>query len=221
MMHKNLNILLTGATGMVGEGVLLQCLNHPDVGSITSISRRPCGISHPKLKEIIHKDFYDLSPILDQLQGFDACLFCLGVSSVGMKKSDYFKNTYTLTMHFAETLKMQNAQICFCYISGAGTDSNEKGTGWASVKGKTENDLVKLLYNAYNFRPGFIKPISGSKHVNKYYKYIGWIFPIGRRLYPKGFCKIEELGNAMIYVARDRYNKRILEGDDIIQLGNL
>ena len=122
-------------------------------------------------------------------------------------------------MHFAETLKRHNEDISFCYISGAGTDSKEKGTGWASVKGKTENDLLKLLKNAYNFRPGFIRPIDGSKNVKSFYKFIGWMFPIGRWLYQKGFCRLEELGNAMIYVAQNGYDKKILEGDDIIALG--
>src|SRR5450759_1641309 len=137
--------IITGATGMVGEGVLKETLLHPDVEKVLVINRKSCGITHPKLTEILHPDFYDISPIADQLKNYNACFFCLGVSSVGLKEDAYYSLTYTLTMHVAEILAKQNPDMTFCYISGAGTDATEKGRmNWARVKGKTENDLMKL-----------------------------------------------------------------------------
>ncbi len=220
MSKDPIKAIITGATGMVGEGVLHICLNHPNVEQILVINRKPCGVQHPKLKEIIHTDFYNLSSIEDQLIGYNACFFCLGISSVGMKEADYFKVTYTLTMHVAETLSRHNPDMTFCYISGAGTDSTEKGRiMWARVKGKTENDLMKLPFReVFAFRPGFIKPIKGLKHVHSFYKYINWLFPIGRKLYPGGFCSMQELALSMIYVAENGYPKKVLEGNDIISL---
>ena len=152
------NIILTGATGMVGEGVLHECILHPTVERVLIINRKSTGISHPKLKEIIHSNFFDLNPIASQLSGYDACLFCLGVSSVGMSEEKYHHLTYDLTMHVASILSNQNSQMVFCYISGAHTDSTEKGRSmWARVKGKTENDLQKLPFKkVYNFRPAII-----------------------------------------------------------------
>jgi hypothetical protein len=133
-----INAIITGVTGMVGEGVLMESLNHPDVEKVLVINRRPCGVTHPKLTEVLHTDFLDLSPVAPRLVGFNACFFCLGVSSVGMKEDVYYTMTYTLTMHVAEILSSQNPGMTFCYISGAGTDSTEKGRiNWARVKGKT------------------------------------------------------------------------------------
>lgn len=213
-----MKIILTGATGMVGEGVLHRLLERNDVEAVLSISRKPSQQSSPKLKEILHKDFYDLSAISAEMQGYDAVLFCLGISSVGLPKDEYFKITHTLTMHFAETFKKECPDGKFLYISGAGTDSAEKGSGWAAVKGRTENDLIKLFgKNAYNFRPGFIKPIEGLRFVNKYYKYINWMYPLGRKLYPKGFTTNKELADCMINIAKNGYGKQVLEGDDIIK----
>lgn len=205
---------------MVGEGVLYECLLHPKVDEVLSISRKPLGISHPKLKEIIHSDFYDLSIIEDRLRGYDACLFCLGISSVGISADDYYKMTYKLTMNVAETLSRLNPQMVFEYISGAGTDSSEQGRSrWARVKGKTENDLMKLPFKkVYAVRPGFIKPTPGLKNAKSFYKYINWLFPIGRALYPKGFCTLQELGRAMIHVALEPFPKQVIEGKDIIEL---
>jgi hypothetical protein len=205
---------------MVGEGVLQICLEHPSINNILVINRRPCGIQHPRLKEILHTDFYDLSPIASQLSGYDACLFCLGVSSVGMKEADYFKATYTLTMHMATLLSERNPAMTFSYISGAGTDSSEKGRSmWARVKGKTENDLMKLPFKkAFAFRPGFIKPIKGLKRTHKFYAYINWFFPIGRKLFPNGFCTLRELSLAMIHVSLYGNDKAIIESRDIIRL---
>jgi uncharacterized protein YbjT (DUF2867 family) len=218
-MNK-LKLIVTGTTGMVGEGVLHECLLHPQVEEVLSISRKPLGINHPKLKEIIHSDFFNLASIEDQLKGYDACLFCLGISSVGISAEDYYKMTYTLTMHVAETLSRINPEMTFSYISGAGTDSTEKGRSrWARVKGKTENDLMKLPFKqVYAVRPGFIKPTKGLKNVKSFYKYINWMFPIGRAIYPNGFCTLQELGLAMIQLASGQYEKKVIEGKDIIQL---
>lgn len=205
---------------MVGEGVLHECLQNPLVEAVLIINRRTAGITHPKLKEIIHADFFNLAPIAQQLTGYNACFFCLGVSSIGMKEPAYYRVTYTLTMHVAETLSRQNPGMVFCYVSGAGTDSSEQGRlMWARVKGKTENDLRKLPFRkAYAFRPGFIKPIRGLKHTHAFYKYIGWLFPIGRALSPNGFCTLQELALAMIHVVSKGFDKEVVTGKDIIQL---
>jgi nucleoside-diphosphate-sugar epimerase len=141
----NMRVIVTGVTGMVGEGVLHECLIDPEVTDVLVINRRPCGVSHPKLKEIIHSNFQDLSPIEAHLKNYDACFFCLGVSSIGMKEPQYHKLTYDLTIHVAETLSRLNSGMTFCYVSGSGTDSTEQGKlMWARVKGKTENKLMQL-----------------------------------------------------------------------------
>lgn len=204
---------------MVGEGVLHECLLSDDVESVLVVSRKPCGVSHPKLTEVIHADFFDLQAIKTQLAGYNACFFCLGVSSVGMKAEEYFKITYTMTLHFADTVHAVNPHMVFCYVSGAGTDSSEKGRlRWARVKGKTENDLMKIPFKSvYAFRPGFIRPTKGLRFAQPTYKYIDWIFPVARALYPGGFCTLRELGRAMIYVTTTGYHKHVLEGKDIIQ----
>src|SRR5690349_18964896 len=205
--------IITGATGMVGEGVLHVCLNDPGVSSVLVINRTPCGVVHPKLKEIIHQDFFNFSSIESQLSGYNACFFCLGVSSVGMKEAKYYKLTYELTMHVANTLSRLNPDMTFCYISGAGTDSSEKGRSmWARVKGKTENDLMRLPFKAvYALRPGFIRPIKGLQHTHSFYNYIGWLFPIGGSLYAKGFCTMEELALSMVHLAQHGYTNKVLE----------
>ena len=218
-METKLKVIITGATGMVGEGIMHECLQHPDVEAVLVINRKPAGVSHPKLKEIIHTDFFNLSAIENELSSYNACFFCLGVSSVGMKADEYYRLTYTLTIHVAETLSRLNKEMTFCYVSGAGTDSQAKSKGWAGVKGKTENDLMKLPFkNVFAFRPGFIKPIKGLSNAHNFYKYIGWLFPIGRALYPNGFCTLRELSLAMIHITRSRYSKNIIEGKDIILL---
>jgi hypothetical protein len=217
----NMKVIITGTTGMVGEGVLHVSLEHPKVESVLIINRKPLGRSHPKLKEILHTDFYDLTAIEDQLKGYDACFFCLGVSSIGMKEPEYFRLTYTLTMQVAATLARLNPGMSFSYISGAGTDSSEKGRSmWARVKGKTENDLMKLPFKqVFAFRPGFIKPIKGLSNTHSFYRYINWLFPIGRALYPSGFCTMQELALAMINATAYGSEKKVLEGKDIIRLG--
>jgi uncharacterized protein YbjT (DUF2867 family) len=220
MQSTGIRAIITGTTGMVGEGVLHECLQNDAVAAILVINRKPSGVVHPKLTEIIYADFFDLSPIEKQLSGYNACFFCLGVSSVGMKAEDYYKVTYTLTLQMATTLAKLNPAMVFCYISGAGTDSSEKGRSrWARVKGKTENDLMLLPFKAvYALRPGFIKPTEGLTRTHSFYKYINWLFPLGRALYPGGFCTLRELGLTMIRLASRGYDKKIVEGKDIIRL---
>lgn len=208
---------------MVGEGVLHECLLHPQVERVLIINRRPSGKSHPKLKEIVHTDFYNLSSIEDQLSGYDACFFCLGISSLGVSKEDYFKQTYTLTMHVGETLSRLNPQMTFCYVSGAGTDSSEEGRlHWARVKGKTENDLMRLPFKqVYAMRPGFMKPTEGLSNTLSLYKYINWMFPIGRRLFPNTFCTLKEVGLAMITLVLQGYPKKVIDVKDIVTLARM
>jgi uncharacterized protein YbjT (DUF2867 family) len=211
--------IVTGVTGMVGEGVLHECLQHPDVDRVLVIGRKPSGVSHPRLKEIIHSDFHDLSSIEDHLRGYEACFFCLGVSSVGMNEADYRHLTYDLTLHVAKTLSRLNPDMTFCYISGAGTSSSEKGSMWARVKGKTENDLLKLPFkSAYMFRPGIIRPTSGLKNTLKFYKYVNWMLPAFRAVFPKYISSLRELGQAMINSVTKGYPKRVLEVTDIVEL---
>ncbi len=212
-----LKTIIFGATGMVGEGVLHQSLKHPDVESVLVIGRKSCSVTHPKLKEIIHNDFYNYTAIEEQLKGFNACFFCLGVSSVGMKEKDYTRITYDLTMQAAKTLSKLNPDMTFCYVSGAGTDSTEKGRlMWARVKGKTENDLTKLSFKAvYLFRPGYIKPIKGLKNAYFISKVFGTVYPVLEMLLPKYVCTLEDLGNAMIKSSQTNYSKNILENKDI------
>jgi len=218
--HK-VKVIITGATGMVGEGVLHQCMENSRIEEILLLSRKPSQVEHPKVREIIHQDFYNLSAIESQLLGYDACFFCLGVSSIGMREAQYYKLTHSLTLTAAETLCKLNPDMSFCYISGAGTDSTEKGRSmWARVKGKTENDLFELPFKGvYAFRPGFIKPTKGLKRIHALYKYMGWMFPIGKAIYPNGFCTMAELGNAMITTVVNGYSSKILEVSDIVNLG--
>lgn len=212
------NVIITGTTGMVGEGVLMQCLNNPEIDSVLVINRKSNGYTHPKLKEIIHADFFDFSSIKNQLAGYNACFFCLGITSVGVDDDTYYKMTYTLTMHVAETLSKLNNDMTFCYVSGGGTNENGR-LKWAQVKGKTENDLMKLPFEqVFNFRPGFIKPLPRQKYAHKFYRYINWLFPLGRAIYPNGFCTMAELGQAMINTLSHHDEKRIVEGKDIITL---
>lgn len=220
MDQLKIKAIITGATGMVGEGVLHECLQHPLVESILVINRKPGGVSHPKLKEIIHTDFYNFSAIENQLSGYNACFFCLGVTSVGKKEDEYYKLTYTLTMSMATPLSKLNPEMTFCYVSGASTDSTEKGSSmWARVKGKTENDLMKLPFKkVFAFRPGFMKPTKGLKNTQKLYRYISWLYPIGRALSPARFCTLKEVGLAMIHTVNSKENRKVLEGNDIIEL---
>jgi uncharacterized protein YbjT (DUF2867 family) len=214
-----MKVLITGSTGMVGEGVLLECLKHSGVDQVLVINRKPGGVSHAKLREIIHTDFFDLKPIEQQLTGLNACFFCLGVSSVGMSKEEYRHITYDLTLNVAQLLAKLNPATTFCYVTGTSTDSSEQGSvAWARVKGATENAVLRLFKRAYMFRPGFMKATQGQKNVKSYYKFIAWLYPIGRSLYPAGFCTLEEVGLAMIKAAINGYPKQILEVKDIVAL---
>jgi uncharacterized protein YbjT (DUF2867 family) len=215
----NIKAIITGATGMVGEGVLLECLNHPDVEQVLVVNRKPGGVSHQKLREIIHGDFFNLAPLEQQLIGFNACFFCLGVSSVGMSKEGYAHITYDLTLGIAQLLARLNPELTFCYVTGAGTDGSEHGRiAWARVKGRTENALIRVFKKAYMFRPAFMKATPGQKNVKRYYKLIAWLYPIGRALYPAGFCTVQEVGRAMIKAVSNGYPKHILEVQDIVRL---
>jgi len=211
--------IINGATGMVGEGVLLECLNHPDVERVLVINRKPGEVSHPKLHEIIHTDFFNLAPIESQLIGYNACFFCLGVSSVGMSKEEYKRITYDLTLNVGQLLAKSNPEMVFCYVTGAGTDSSEQGrVAWARVKGATENALMRLFKQSYMFRPAFMKASPGQKNVKSYYKLFAWLYPIGRALYPAGFCTLQEVGRAMINAVSKGYPKQILDVKDIVKL---
>jgi len=221
-MNK-LKVIITGATGMVGEGVLYECLQCPDVEKVLVITRNPCGYSHPKLTEIIHSNFLDFSALNDRLQGYNACYFCLGVTSLGKSEAEYTKLTHNLTMNFAITLAVLNSDMIFCYISGAGTDSSEEGrTMWARVKGKTENDLMKLPFKAvYNFRPAGILPflpLKPSQTYYKSYKYFGWLFRFMKVIAPNYIVELKDLAAAMINASLIGYSKNILEVKDIKML---
>src|SRR5664279_5697950 len=214
------NAIITGTTGMVGEGVLMESLDHPDVEKVLVINRRPCGVTHPKLTEILHTDFLDLSPVSDRLTGYNACFFCLGVSSVGMKEDVYYSMTYILTMHMAEILSRQNPGMTFCYISGAGTDSTEKGRlNWARVKGKTENDLMKLPFKrVFAFRPGFMLAEKDAKNVPVVYTAIKFLYSPLRALFPSFVSTLKEVGIAMINSVIYGYEKSVLEVKDFVAL---
>jgi len=213
----NIRVIITGASGMVGEGVLYECLLSPDVEKVLVVGRRSCGVHHSKLTEIVHKDFFDLSSIESQLAGYNSCFFCLGVSSVGMNKPEYEKMTYELTLNFAKTLAKVNSDLTFCYISGAGTDSSEKGRShWARVKGKTENDLQKLGFKqTFLFRPGILKPTPGLNNTLGFYKWAGWLIPLIETLAPNHITSLAELGKAMIHAMHKGYDKNIIEVKDI------
>jgi uncharacterized protein YbjT (DUF2867 family) len=217
-----LRVIVFGATGMVGEGVLHEALLHPAVDAALVVGRRRCGVTHPKLRELLLKDFYDYSSCEEQLRGYNACFFCLGVSSVGMKELDYRHVTYDLTLAAAKILVRLNPGMTFCYVSGTGTDSTGSGKRmWARVKGSTENDLMKLPFKAvYAFRPGFIKPIRGLKNAYRLSVLLGGMYPVWKSLLPNYVCTLEDLGIAMIRSATDGYGKTILENKDIEALAH-
>ncbi len=216
-----LNVIVTGATGMVGKGVLLECLDHPEIEQVLSISRRNTGIDHPKLKELIHKDFSEFDSVADQLKGYDTCYACMGVSAAGMNEDQYTKMTYGFTMALAKQLLQLNANMTFCYVSGEGTDSSEKGrTMWARVKGKTENDLLKLGFKAaFMFRPGGIIPLRGIEPSSKLYrvmiKNLMWLLKLVKALAPKSVVDTTQIGLAMVNAARKGYSKNVLRPHDI------
>jgi uncharacterized protein YbjT (DUF2867 family) len=212
--------IIFGATGMVGEGVLHVALGHPDVESVLAVGRRPCGVTHPKLKELIHDDFYDYSAIEKELTGYNACFFCLGVSSVGMTEKAYTRVTEDLCMEAARVLSRLDPDMTFCYVSGAGTDSTEKGSSmWARVKGRLENRLQKLPFRSvYLFRPAFIRPIKGLKHAHLISEAAGMLYPLLNLVTPKWVCTLEDVGLAMIQAAKAAPSRRIIENREIALL---
>ena len=216
-----MKVILFGATGMVGQGVLRECLMDPGVASVLAVGRSPTGQQHARLREIVHSDFTDFGAIESELSGYDACFFCLGVSSLGMDAERYRHLTYDITMAAATTLARLNPGMVFTYVTGRSTDSTEQGSlRWARVKGKTENDLLKLPFKAaYMFRPAGIQPLHGIKSRTPWYQaaYVvaGPILTFLNRVAPKYVTTTEQLGRAMIKVARDGYPKPILESEDI------
>jgi uncharacterized protein YbjT (DUF2867 family) len=220
MENLQKQLIITGATGMVGEGVLHEAINSPFVSQILVVNRKPCGVQHPNVKEYLLVDFMKPEDMRNAIKGYDACLFCLGVSSVGMKPDAYKQKTYDLTLGFAKVLHEENPQMSFSYISGAGTDSTEQGRlAWARVKGKTENDLAKLGFgDYYSFRPAMIRPTPGLKNALSFYKYLDWIFPILKWLAPHTACTLEELGHAMLETSIFGSPIKTVEGNDILAL---
>jgi uncharacterized protein YbjT (DUF2867 family) len=220
-----MNVLIFGATGMVGQGVLRECLLDGGVKRVLTIGRSATGAQHSKLKEIVHKDFFHYESIESELTGFDACFFCLGVSSVGMEKAEYERLTYDLTTAAAQALCRLNPQMTFIYVSGDGTDSSESGTlHWARIKGKTENAIMKMPFQAsYMFRPGFIEPLHGAEPKATLsrvaYKILRPIFPLLRWAFPTRVLDTELIGRAMLNAVRNGSPKRILAPPDIRSLG--
>ena len=212
-----IKVIITGATGMVGEGVLLECLAHPEVAEVLLVGRKAFGRVHPKLKELVVPDFLHLDGVRDHLSGYDGCFYCAGVSSVGMKEPEYTRVTYDVTLQFAEVLAGLNPGMVFDYVSGAGTDSSEKGrVMWARVKGRTENALMRLGFRrVYAFRPGYIGATEGQRNVPSYYKYFALLIPVLYRVLPTHGCTMREVGLAMISSVLVEYPKQVLEVKDI------
>jgi uncharacterized protein YbjT (DUF2867 family) len=216
-----MKVILFGATGMVGQGVLRECLLASEVESVLAVGRSPTGQRHAKLREIVHDNFLDFSGIESRLAGYDACFFCLGVTSVGLSEERYRHLTYDITMAAAATLARLNPGMVFTYVTGAGTDSTEQGrVMWARVKGKTENDLLKLPFKAaYMFRPAGIQPLHGIKSKTAWYQAIyvaaAPLLTLLNRVAPKYMTTTEQVGRAMIKVAKHGYPKPVLESEDI------
>jgi len=219
-----MRVILFGASGMVGQGVLRECLLDPEVTSVLLIVRSSTGQQHPKLREIVHKNFFDFSSIESELSGFDACFFCLGVSSAGMSEQNYRRTTYDITLAAAQTLVKINPHMTFIYVSGAGTDSSESGRMmWARVKGQTENALLRLPFKAaYMFRPGVIVPLHGIKSRTMLYRIpyavLGPLLPLLNRLFPNYITTTEKLGRAMLTASKRGAPKPVLESADINKL---
>jgi hypothetical protein len=216
----NIKVMITGATGMVGEGVLFECLQNESVSDVLIINRSHYEISHPKLKELIVTDFFALENHADKITGYDGCFFCAGISSIGMKEDKYKLITYDMTLAFAKVLLSYNSNMVFTYVSGSQTDSTEKGRlMWARIKGKTENDLARLGFKAeYNFRPGVMLPFDGQRNWKNIYKFIAKII---KMFSSKSVLNMHEVGKAMINCVTIGYEKNILEISDIKKLAQL
>ncbi len=214
-----MKVIITGTTGMIGEGILLECLNDDRISSILSVSRKPTGKNHPKLKEYIVSDFLSLHEGDEKLKGYDACFFCAGVSSIGINAADYERISYDTTLQFARAVE-PNPNMSFIYVSGSGTDSTEKGKlHWARVKGKTENDLMKLPFKqAFGFRIGIVEIAKGQIHVLPFYKYVSWLIPVLKIVSPNILNTMKQVANAMIVVSSKGYPKNIIHVKDIHQM---
>lgn len=221
-----MNILIFGATGMVGQGVLRECLLDPDVQLVQAIGRASTGVRHAKLREIVQPDLWHYADIETDLSGFDTCFFCLGVTSSGMTEEAYLRVTYDITMAAADTLCRLNPNMTFVYVSGAGTDSSEHGRAmWARVKGRTENALLQLSFaGAYMFRPGVIEPLHGARSKTAsyrvFYTFTKPLLPVVRWAFPNYVLTTEQIGRAMLAIARHGFPKRVLESKDIRTAGH-
>jgi len=219
-----MKVIITGATGMVGKGILLECLNHESVDEVLIIGRNPIDIQHSKLKELIHNDFSSFSDVATELSGYDACFFSLGISAKGLKEKEYKRITYDFTLSLANILLKLNPEITFNYVSGEGTDSSEKGRMmWARVKGKTENDLLHLGFKqAFMFRPGAIIPLRGIKSRTRLYQfmynYFIWLVKLIKFLAPNSVVNTTQIGLAMINSVLKGYDKKVLTPKDILVL---
>jgi uncharacterized protein YbjT (DUF2867 family) len=220
-----MKVVIFGATGMVGKGVLLECLEDARVEHVLLVSRHPIDVNHRKIREIVHADFTEFGSIQARLADLDACFYCLGVSAVGLSEGQYQHLTYDLTLAAATALaSASTGRLTFCYVSGEGTDSTERGrTMWARVKGKTENALLRLPFKAaFMFRPGYIQPLRGIRSKTRWYQVLydvmGPFYPMLRRLFPGYVTTTENIGHAMIQAAAAGYSKRILSSADINQL---
>ena len=219
-----MNVLIFGSTGMIGQGVLRECLLDPGVQRVVVVNRRPGGKTDPKLREVIHRDLFDLTSIEHELRDIDACFFALGVTSIGLNEEQYSRITYDLTVSIAQTLVRLNPAMTFIFVSGASTDSTERGrVMWARVKGRAENAVLALPFRAaYTFRPGAIIPLHGIRSSTGLYKAIYAVFrpvlPIVKRIAPTLVTTTEQMGRAMLKVTREGYPKRVLEMSDIISL---
>jgi uncharacterized protein YbjT (DUF2867 family) len=219
-----MKVIIFGASGMVGQGALRECLLDPEVEAVLSIGRSASGQRHAKLKELVQQDVGDLKMIEQELAGYGACLFCLGVSAVGMSEQDYRRITYDLTLKVAQTLERLNPKMTFVYVSGGGTDSTERGlTMWARVKGATENALLAMPFErAYMLRPGFIRPLHGVVSKTGWYRalyaLVGPVYPLLKRAFPGQVTTTEELARAMLLLLKSGFKERVLENRDIVEL---
>lgn len=217
-----MNVILFGATGMIGQGVLRECLLDAEVERVLAVGRTPTGRQDAKLRDVVVPDVFDLSAIESQLQGFDACFFCLGVSAVGMTEAQYSRIAYDLTLSVAERLARLNPAMTFIYVSAAGASSSETGAMWARVRGRAENALLRLPFRAYVFRPGLIQPLHGIKSrtrlYNMVYVTLAPVMPLLGRAFPGHVTTTEQIGRAMLGVARDGFPRKILHTADINSL---
>ena len=215
-----MNVIIFGATGMVGQGALRECLAAPDVEKVLTVGRTPTGLQHPKLRELVHADMYDYANVENELSDFDACFFCIGVTSSGMSEQKYTHLTYDMTLAVATTLVRLNPQMVFVYVSGAGADSSETSrVMWERVRGKTENALLKLPFRGvYIFRPGMIQPVGVKSKTTSYrwfYTLTKPLLPLLRAVLPDQVLSTPQVGQAMLAAVRNGAPKRVLESPDI------